>query len=114
MPGKRGGITMRKLLASLCVTGLLAVGVVSTASAQQTQIGDGLVVLNIAVDDTLNNNNVNVVVPIQAAVPIAANVCGVNVTVAVLAAVDQGGLFDPVECTARSRAHNGGTLTITN
>lgn len=106
---------MRKLLASLCVTGLLAVGVVSTASAQQTQIGDGLVVLNIAVDDTLNNNNVNVVVPIQAAVPIAANVCGVTVTAAVLAVVDQtGSTVGPFECTARSRAHNEGTLTITN
>jgi hypothetical protein len=106
---------VRKLFASLCVTGLLAVGIVSTASAQQTQIGDGLVVVNIAVDDTLNNNDVNVVVPIQAAVPIAANVCGVNVTAAVLGAVDQtGSTFGPFQCDARSRAHNDGTLTITN
>lgn len=106
---------MRKLFASLCATAALAVVAVPTASAQQTQIGDGLVVVNIAVDDTLNNNNVNVVVPIQAAVPIAANVCGVSVTAAVLAAVDQtGSTFGPVQCDARSRAHNGGTLTITN
>jgi hypothetical protein len=100
----------RRLIASLFATGLLAAGVAAPmASAQQE--ADGLVVVQI--DDT----NVNVVVPINAAVGIAANVCDVNVpiTVAVLAEVDQeiedsaGGT-----CEARSPVFAGQELTITN
>jgi hypothetical protein len=101
---------MKKTVASLFATTLLAVGVAApTASAQQE--ADGLVVVQI--DDT----NVNVVVPINAAVGIAANVCDVNVpiTVAVLAAVDQD-LDDAAggTCEARSPVFAGQELTITN
>ncbi len=100
---------MRKLLASLCVTALLAVGVVSTAAAQQT--GDGLVVVQI--ENVLNDNVVNVVVPIDVAAAIAANVCGVDVTAAVLGAIDQAGAsYGPVTCDSKSRAFNGGDLII--
>jgi hypothetical protein len=100
----------KRLVASLFATGLLVAGIAApTATAQQE--ADGLVVVQI--DDT----NVNVVVPINAAVGIAANVCDVNVpiTVAVLAEVDQD-LRDSAggTCEARSPAFADQELTITN
>ena len=103
---------MRKLIASLCVTALLALGVVFTAAAQ-TQIGDGLVVVQI--DNVLNNNDVQVVVPVQVAAAIAANVCGVDIDVAVLGATgaDLGTPF-ATTCDSASRAFNDGQFTITN
>ena len=45
------------------------------AFAQQA----GLV--NVEITNLLNNNNVSLVVPVQAAIPIAANICGVNAAV---------------------------------
>lgn len=98
----------RRLMASLCATTLLAVGVAApTATAQQE--ADGLVVVQI------DNTNVNVTVPINAAVGIAANVCNIAVDANVLAVVDEGG--DPFEggpCDARSPVFAGQDLTISN
>jgi hypothetical protein len=79
----------RKLAASLFATGLLAVGAVAPASAQPPVVTGGLV--NITIVDVLNNNEVNVQVPIG----VAANVCGVQANV-----LAQGGIQEPVDCTA--------------
>lgn len=97
-------------MASLCASSLLALGIVGTAAAQQE--ADGLVVVQI--DNVLNNNDVNVVVPVQAAVAIAANVCNVDVDAAVLGAIDAGGQDFVGTCDSRSRAFNEGDLTISN
>jgi hypothetical protein len=79
-------LSAKRTLAVLTTAGAIGGGVaVPTASAQQ----QGLV--NVEVTNVLNNNTVQVAVPINA----AANVCGV--TVAVLAAQLQNG---PVTCTA--------------
>ena len=61
---------MRAFLTSLCASALLALGVVGVASAQPQQ---GLVNVNI--------EDVNVVVPINA----AANICGVDLDLLILA-----------------------------
>jgi hypothetical protein len=90
---------------------MLALGVASTASAQ-TQIGDGLVVVQI--DNVLNNNDVQVVVPVEVAAAIAANVCGVTVPIAVLGGIDLGGTPIDTTCESRSGAFNGGSFEITN
>lgn len=50
-----------------------------------------MALINITVVDVLNNNNVNVQVPIG----VAANVCGVQANV-----LAQGGIQEPVDCTA--------------
>ena len=50
-----------------------------------------MALINITVVDVLNNNNVNVQVPIS----VAANVCGVQANV-----LAQGGIQEPVDCTA--------------
>jgi hypothetical protein len=81
-------VKVRKLAASLFATGLLAVGVAAPASAQPVVTG-GLV--NITIVDILNDNEVNVQVPIG----VAANVCGVQANV-----LAQGGIQEPVDCTA--------------
>jgi hypothetical protein len=75
MKGK-GVIRMKRKITAVLATTALALGVAGPASAAQTD-QDGLV--NVAVVDVLNNNNVlaNVQVPIG----IAANVCGVNANV---------------------------------
>ena len=50
-----------------------------------------MALINIFVTDVLNNNQVNVQVPIG----VAANVCGVQANV-----LAQGGVQEPVDCTA--------------
>ena len=79
----------RRLLASLSAAGLMAFGAAAPASAQPPVITGGLV--NITIVDVLNNNEVNVQVPIG----VAANVCGVQANV-----LAQGGIQEPVDCTA--------------
>ena len=80
---------VRKLMASLFATGLLTVGAAAPASAQPPVVTGGLV--NITIVDILNNNEVNVQIPIG----VAANVCGVQANV-----LAQGGIQEPVDCTA--------------
>jgi hypothetical protein len=82
-------VRTRKLAASLFASGLLAVGAAAPASAQPPIITGGLV--NITIVDVLNNNEVNVQVPIG----VAANVCGVQANV-----LARGGIQEPVDCTA--------------
>jgi hypothetical protein len=81
-------VRTRKLAASLFASGLLAVGAAAPASAQPIITG-GLV--NITIVDVLNNNEVNVQVPIG----VAANVCGIQANV-----LARGGIQEPVDCTA--------------
>ncbi len=76
---------MRVFLTSLCATALLALGVAGVASAQPQQ---GLVNVNIG--------NVNVVVPINA----AANICGVDLDVLILA-LAPAGTQQFTDCDAR-------------
>jgi hypothetical protein len=79
---------MRKTLALMCTATALAVGVgagAAPAGAQQ----NGLV--NVDVHNVLNNNNITVAIPIDA----AANICGVSVDL--LSQQLQSG---PVNCTA--------------
>jgi hypothetical protein len=104
---------MRKLIASFAATAMLALGVASTASAQTTQVGDGLVVVQIG--NVLNDNEVQVVVPVEVAAAIAANVCGLTIPVAVLGEIDLN-TEDPISttCNSDSRARNGGSFEITN
>lgn len=78
----------KKLFASLCATGLLGLVGVAPAAAQPVVTG-GLV--NITIVDVLNNNEVNVQVPIG----VAANVCGIQANV-----LARGGIQEPVDCTA--------------
>ena len=80
---------VRKLMASVFATGLLAVGAAAPASAQPPVITGGLV--NITIVDVLNDNQINVQVPIG----VAANVCGVQANV-----LARGGIQEPVDCTA--------------
>ena len=79
----------RRLFASLCATGLLAVGVAAPASAVPPVVTGGLV--NVTIVDAVDLTNVNVQVPIG----VAANVCGVQANV-----LAQGGIQEPVDCTA--------------
>lgn len=79
----------KKLLASLFATGLLSVGLAAPASAHPPVFAGGLV--NITIFDVLNENQINVQVPIG----VAANVCGVQANV-----LAQGGIQEPVDCTA--------------
>jgi ABC-type Zn uptake system ZnuABC Zn-binding protein ZnuA len=100
----------KRMLASLFASALLATGAMAPAAHAQQ---DGLV--NVNVENVLNNNDIDVVVSVQAAAAIAANVCGVAVDANVLAAVDERNQqFGPVRCDAVSRAFQGGDLTITN
>ena len=78
----------KKLVASLFAATLMAVTAAAPASAQPVITG-GLV--NITIVDVLNNNDVNVQVPIG----IAANVCGVQANV-----LARGGIQEPVDCRA--------------
>src|ERR671919_2052388 len=87
-PRGLGMLRAKKLLASLFATGLLSVGLAAPASAQPVITG-GLV--NITIVDVLNDNEVNVQVPIG----VAANVCGVQANV-----LARGGIQEPVDCTA--------------
>ncbi len=67
----------------------------STAPAQAQPIAVGNLV-NVQITNVLNDNEVAVQIPINA----AANICVGNVTVAAIAEVLEGG--DAFECTARS------------
>jgi len=88
----------RRLLASLFASGLLAFGVAAPTAGAQPVIGGGLV--NIQIVDVLNNNEVNVQVPIGVAANIAANVCVGELQVGVLASqLARGGT---VECVAET------------
>jgi hypothetical protein len=80
-------LRVKRAVAVMSVAGALAVGVgVPAASAQQS----GLV--NVDVHNVLNNNTVQVTVPVQA----AANVCGVSVAVLSQYLTSTG----PMSCTA--------------
>jgi hypothetical protein len=86
------GVQMRKtkrLVAALFSTGLLAVGIAAPTASAQPVITGGLV--NVTVFDVLNNNDVNVQVPIG----IAANVCGINAAVIAHQEVTQ-----PLDCSS--------------
>ena len=76
----------RRFFATLFVTALLGVGFASPASAQQA----GLV--NVDISNVLNNNNVTIAIPINA----AANICGVDVNILAQMIEDA-----PVDCRAR-------------
>jgi hypothetical protein len=71
---------LKLFVAATMATGALATGIgVSGASAQGPVITGGLV--NVTVTNLLNNNDVDVTVPVQAGVHLGANVCGVNAAV---------------------------------
>jgi hypothetical protein len=76
----------RKFIASIFTSAVVAVGFAGPAAAQPVVTG-GLV--NITVTDVLNDNQVNVQVPIG----IAANVCGVQANV-----LAQRNTQEPVNC----------------
>lgn len=79
-------LPVKRAVAAVSVAGALAVGVgVPAASAQQS----GLV--NVDVHNVLNNNTVQVTVPVQ----VAANVCGTTVAV-----LSQEIATGPVSCSA--------------
>ena len=78
---------------SVAATGMLAAGgLTTTASAQPVNVGN---LVNVNVSNVLNNNDVDVTVPINA----AAAICGVDVDVLVLA--EQTGTLQDVTCDAR-------------
>jgi hypothetical protein len=83
---------MKRILALISVTALMVALTAMPAMAQPLFTG-GLV--NINVTDVLTNNEVAVQVPIG----VAANVCGVQANV-----LAQGGLQEPVDCTAATTA----------
>lgn len=95
----------RLLIVLMLMIGVLVLPA-TMATAQQD--ADGLVV--VQVDDT----NLNVTVPINAAVGIAANVCGVDVDAAVLGEIDAGGQDFETTCESNSRAFADQVLRITN
>jgi carbohydrate-selective porin OprB len=89
---------VRRLFATISAAALLTVGAAAPASAQPPVITGGLV--NITIVDVLNQNEVNVQVPVGVAANIAANVCVGNLQVGVLASqLARGGI---VECTAET------------
>jgi len=76
----------------------MAVGVAVPTAGAQPVIGGGLV--NVQVVNVLNNNEVNVQVPVGVAANIAANVCVGDLQVGVLASqLARGGT---VECVAKT------------
>ena len=74
----------RKLAASLCATGLMAVGIAAPTASAQPVVTGGLI--NVTLVDTIDLTNTSVQVPIG----IAANVCDVNAAVLLAAVRDQG------------------------
>ena len=80
----------RKFIAGVFTSALVAVGFAGPAAAQPVVTG-GLV--NIMITDVLNDNQVNVQVPIG----IAANVCGVQANI-----LAQRNTQAPIDCTASS------------
>jgi hypothetical protein len=101
----------RRLSASLFATAVLAFAAAAPAGAQPVgNIGAGnLVNVQITANNILNNNDVDVTVPISAAVGIAANVCGVAVDVL---AIDQPGETFSGTCTNVQRT--GSSITLRN
>ena len=84
---------LKKTLASLALSGglLVGAGTMATPASSAPLVTGGLV--NVTVTDLLNQNEVNVQVPIG----VAANVCGVNANV--LASQRQGNA-SPLDCTS--------------
>lgn len=82
---------LKKYLASAALSGglLFGAGAAALPASAAPVVTGGLV--NITVTDVLNDNQVNVQVPIG----IAANVCGVNANVLATQTISQ-----PVDCTA--------------
>ena len=72
---------MRKLIASVFATGVLAVGIGAPAASAQPLVTGGLV--NVTITNVLNNNEIlnENNVGVAAALALAANVCDVNVNV---------------------------------
>ena len=62
---------------------LVAGGMTGPATAQPVQVGN---LVNVNISNVLNNNTVQVTVPIN----VAANICGVDVEVLVLATQEAG------------------------
>ena len=91
---------VRRAVAAATLVGGLAFGTLGLSSAASAQVITGGLV-NVTITNLLNNNQVAVQIPVNA----AANVCGVSV--AVLAQELTSG---PVNCTSRS---GNQTLTIT-
>jgi hypothetical protein len=95
--------SVKKLLATIFATALMAFGIAAPASAQPVITG-GLV--NITIVDVLSHDEVNVQVPIGVAANIAANVCVGSLQVGVLASQIARG--ETVECVAE----NGDALVL--
>lgn len=114
---------VKRYAASVVMAGALAAPVLgSEASAHHNDghsggnnVGQaGLV--NVAIVDVLNNNEVNlsVTVPINAALAIAANVCNISadVDLAILGAIADGGDALTGTCTAENNNFAGQTIEI--
>jgi len=98
----------KRALATLATTGTLALAPAVPAMASGPVVTGGLV--NVTVTDVANNNTVTLLnnVAVGVAAQVAANVCGVDATVGVLAsAVGQN--TGPVSCTTTT----GDIVTIT-
>src|SRR5436305_10135860 len=92
--------TKARIALALTVGALGTGAAAAPAATAQPVVTGGLV--NITITDLLNNNQVNVQVPIGA----AANVCGVQANV-----LAQNNIQEPVNCTASNtsscRSHSG-------
>ncbi len=89
-------------IATVGVAGSLALGVAAAAPAQASPVITGGLV-NVTLTNVLNNNQVQVAVPIQA----AAAICGVDVSV-LSVALPPTGTTQTFTCTARN-----GNQTVT-
>lgn len=90
---------MRRIAMSAATAVLATAATIgSTGPAQAAPIAAGNLV-NVQITNLLNDNEVAVQIPINA----AANICVGSVTVAVIAEVLEGG--SPFECTSRSGNH---------
>jgi hypothetical protein len=98
---------VRKMIVPLAAGAALVVGAAAPASAQTTQIQDGLV--NVAVGDIIVNDAVDV----AAAAAVAANICGVQVgpVVALATDVDATGTAAAV---CQNNDQNAGPVVIVN
>jgi hypothetical protein len=83
----------KKVSAALFSTGILAAGIAASSAGAAPVITGELV--NVTVTDVLSHDQISVQVPIG----VAANVCGVQANV-----LAQGGLQEPVDCTAATTA----------
>lgn len=82
---------MRRTVALISVVALMVVLTAMPALAQPQQSG----LVNITVTDVLNNNDVNVQVPIG----VAANVCGIQANL-----LAQHTIAEPVDCRSATTA----------